>query len=121
MLTSSQAKREFSVPDEFVYNRSGPLKWILSHLLRYPNLLASFLFAALLTNVLFSSVPRLTGMAFDEVLKPEPDSGRLLNLALGILGLVLVRGLLDIINSFSVETLGQRMERDAREFLLKTN
>ncbi len=117
MLTSSQAKREFSVPDEFVYNRSGPLRWILSHLLRYPHLLASFLFAALLTNVLFSSVPRLTGMAFDEVLKPEPDSGRLLNLALGILGLVLVRGLLDIINSFSVETLGQRMERDAREEL----
>jgi len=117
MLTSSQAKREFSVPDEFVYNRSGPLRWILSHLLRYPHLLASFLFAALLTNVLFSSVPRLTGMAFDEVLKPEPDSGRLLNLALGILGLVLVRGLVDIINSFSVETLGQRMERDAREEL----
>jgi ATP-binding cassette subfamily B protein len=117
MLTSSQAKREFSVPDEFVYNRSGPLRWILSHLLRYPHLLASFLFAALLTNVLFSSVPRLTGMAFDEVLKPEPDSRRLLYLALGILGLVLVRGLLDIINSFSVETLGQRMERDAREEL----
>ena len=117
MLTSSQAKREFSVPDEFMYNRSGPLRWILSHLLRYPHILASFLFAALLTNVLFSSVPRLTGMAFDEVLKPEPDSGRLLNLALGILGLVLVRGLLDIINSFSVETLGQRMERDAREEL----
>jgi ATP-binding cassette subfamily B protein len=117
MLTSSQAKREFSVPDEFVYNRSGPFRWILSHLLRYPHLLASFLFAALLTNVLFSSVPRLTGMAFDEVLKPEPDSGRLLTLALGILGLVLVRGLLDIINSFSVETLGQRMERDAREEL----
>jgi len=117
MLTSSQAKREFSVPDEFVYHRSGPLRWILSHLLRYPHLLASFLFAALLTNVLFSSVPRLTGMAFDEVLKPEPDSRRLLYLALGILGLVLVRGLLDIINSFSVETLGQRMERDAREEL----
>ena len=117
MLTASQAKREFSVPDEFVYNRAGPLRWILSHLLRYPHLLASFLFAALLTNVLFSSVPRLTGMAFDEVLKPEPDSGRLLTLALGILGLVLVRGLLDIINSFSVETLGQRMERDAREEL----
>jgi ATP-binding cassette subfamily B protein len=117
MLISSQAKREFSVPDEYVYNRSGPLRWILSHLLRYPHLLASFLFAALLTNVLFSSIPRLTGMAFDEVLKPEPDSGRLLKLTLGILGLVLVRGLLDIINSFSVETLGQRMERDAREEL----
>ncbi len=114
---SSPIKREFSVADEVVYNRSGPLRWILSHLLRYPHLLASFLVAALLTNVLFSSVPRLTGLVFDEVLKPEPDPGRLVNLALGILGLVIVRGLLDITNSFSVETLGQRMERDAREEL----
>lgn len=113
----SQVKREFSVSDEYVYNRSGPVRWIISHLLRYPFLLASFLIAATLTNVLFSTIPRLTGVAFDEVLKPKPDPGRLLTIALVILGLVLMRGLLDIANSFSVETLGQRMERDAREEL----
>jgi len=116
-IVSSQPKREFSVADEHVYNRSGPLRWILSHLLRYPHFLASFLLAATLTNVLFSSVPRLTGLAFDEVLKPEPNAGRLLTIALSILGLVIVRGLLDMTNSWSVETLGQRMERDAREEL----
>ena len=38
----------------------------------------------------------------------------LLLVALSILGVVIVRGLLDITNSWSVETLGQRMERDAR-------
>src|SRR6185295_16176222 len=54
---------------------------------------------------------------FDEVLQPEPDTGRLLTIALSILGLVIVRGLLDMTNSWSVETLGQRMERDAREEL----
>jgi ATP-binding cassette subfamily B protein len=113
----SQVKREFSVPDEYVYNRSGPVRWIISHLLRYPFLLTSFLIAATLTNILFSAIPRLTGVAFNEVLKPKPDPGQLLTLALAILGIVLVRGLLDIINSFSVETLGQRMERDAREEL----
>jgi ATP-binding cassette subfamily B protein len=113
----SQVKREFSVPDEYVYNRSGPVRWIISHLLRYPFLLTSFLIAATLTNILFSAIPRLTGVAFNEVLKPKPDPGHLLTLALAILGIVLVRGLLDIINSFSVETLGQRMERDAREEL----
>jgi ATP-binding cassette subfamily B protein len=116
-VAPSQPKREFSVADEHVYNRSGPLRWILSHLVRYPHFLASFLLAAMLTNVLFSAVPRLTGLAFDEVLKPEPDPSRLLTIALSILGIVIVRGLLDITNSFSVETLGQRMERDAREEL----
>jgi ATP-binding cassette subfamily B protein len=116
-ITNSQPKREFSVADEHVYNRSGPVRWILSHLLRYPHLLASFFLAATLTNVLFSAIPRLTGLAFDEVLRPAPDARRLLTIALSILGLVLVRGLLDLTNSWSVETLGQRMERDAREEL----
>jgi ATP-binding cassette subfamily B protein len=100
-----------------MYHRAGPVRWILSHLLRYPHFLVSFLLAAMLTNVLFSAVPRLTGLAFDEVLRPEPSLARLLTIALAILGLVLVRGLLDITNSWSVETLGQRMERDAREEL----
>ncbi|HEX6305386.1 MAG TPA: ABC transporter transmembrane domain-containing protein, partial [Anaerolineales bacterium] len=116
-MTNSQPKREFSVADEHVYNRSGPIRWIISHLLRYPHFLASFLLAATLTNVLFSAVPRLTGLAFDEVLRPEPDARRLVTIALSILGIVLVRGLLDLTNSWSVETLGQRMERDAREEL----
>ena len=117
LIVPSESKSEFRVDDEHIYNRSGPVRWIISHLLRYPRLLASFLLAAALTNVLFSSVPRLTGLAFDEVLKPEPSPSRLLSLALFILGLVLVRGLLDITNSWSVETLGQRMERDARDEL----
>jgi ATP-binding cassette subfamily B protein len=105
------------VADEYVYDHSGPVRWILSHLRRYPHLLASFLLAATLTNVFFAAVPRLTGLAFDEVLRPEPSLSRLLTIALTILGLVLVRGLLDLTNTWSVETLGQRLERDAREEL----
>jgi ATP-binding cassette subfamily B protein len=116
-VAPSKSKREFSVPGEHVYDRSGPQRWIISHLLRYPHFLVSFLLAAILTNVLFSAVPRLTGLAFDEVLRAEPNPRRLLLIALVILGLVFVRGLLDITNSWSVETLGQRMERDAREEL----
>jgi ATP-binding cassette subfamily B protein len=113
----SQSKREFSVAGEHQYNRAGPVRWIISHLLRYPLLLTSFLCAATLTNVLFSVVPLLTGQAFDAVLQSPPDVGRLLTVALSILGIVLIRGLLDITNSWSVETLGQRMERNAREEL----
>jgi ATP-binding cassette subfamily B protein len=117
VVTPSQLKREFSVAGEHVYNRSSPLRWILSHLIRYPHLMASFLLAATLTNVLFSAIPVLTGQAFDVVLSPTPNPAQLLTIALTILGIVLVRGLLDITNSWSVETLGQRMERDAREEL----
>ena len=116
-VTPGQLKREFSVTGEYEYNRSGPIRWILSHLRRYPHFVLSFVLAATLTNILFSAVPRLTGIVFDEVLKPQPSTQRLLTIALAILGLVLMRGLIDITNSWSVETLGQRLERDAREEL----
>ena len=93
------------------------MRWVLSHLARYKLLLASFLLSVTLTNVLFSAVPRLTGLAFDEVLRPDPSARRLLTLALVILGVVIVRGVIDLVNSFSIETLGQRLERDARDEL----
>ena len=117
IASTQQRRREFTVAEEYNYNRSGPVRWVLSHLLRYPHLIASFGLAAMLTNVLFSAVPRLTGLVFDEVLRPEPSAQRVLSIALAILALALVRGLIDITNSWSVETLGQRVERDAREEL----
>ena len=116
-VAPAQPKREFSVADEHTYNRAGPIRWIFSHLRRYPHLMISFVIAATLTNVLFSAVPRLAGLVFDEVLQSNPDSRRVLTIALSILALVIVRGFIDITNSWSVETLGQRLERDAREEL----
>jgi ATP-binding cassette subfamily B protein len=93
------------------------VRWILSHLFRYKRYVASFLFAALSVAILYSSVPRLTGLAFNEILSANPDTGRLLQIALLILGLNLLRGVLDLVNAFSIETLGQRLERDARDEL----
>ena len=117
VLPRTSANREFGVEGTYSYDHRGPLRWLGSHLLRYPLLLVSFVVSALLTSVLFAAVPRLTGTAFDEVLRPEPSARRLLLLAAAVLGLVLVRGVVDIVNSFSVETLGQRLERDARDEL----
>jgi ABC-type bacteriocin/lantibiotic exporter with double-glycine peptidase domain len=100
-------KREFHAVDEYHYNRSSAVRWILSHLLRYKHFMASFLCASITVAVLFSSVPRLIGLAFNEILSPNADAGRLLQNALLILALNFIRGILDIVNAFSVETLGQ--------------
>ncbi len=116
-LPQGAEKREFRVTNAPSYDQRSPVRWLLSHLARYPLLLVSFAVAAVLTNVLFSAVPRLTGIAFDEVLRPEPSARRLLEIAALILGLVLVRGVIDLVNSASVETLGQRLERDTRDEL----
>lgn len=110
-------RREFSVTDEYTYNRTGPIRWLLSHVLRYRTFVFSFLAASIVTSALFSAIPALTGVGFNEVLKPKPDAGALLQIGLLILGLVLLRGATDIVNAFSIETLAQRTERDAREEL----
>lgn len=118
MTTTTLApNREFSIADEYQYNQSSPFRWVISHLLRYKGLIFNFVTASILTSVLFSAVPRLIGTAFDEVLQPNASASRLLTISLGILGIVAVRGVIDIINAFSIETLGQRLERDARDEL----
>lgn len=114
---STSAKREFRVADEYQYNQRGPIRWVLSHLLRYKQYLLLFAIAALTTQTLGSAVPRLIGIAFDEVLKPDASSQRLLWLALSALAIVVARGFIDLTNAFSIETLGQRLERDARQEL----
>ncbi len=111
------SKREFSVADEYQYNQTGPVHWLWSHLRRYPLLITSFVITATLTNVLFAAVPRITGIAFDEILRPDPARARLTTIALGLLALVITRGVIDLINAFSIETLGQRLERDSRDEL----
>ena len=115
--TSSQPNREFRVEGEYRYNRSGPVRWILSHLLRYKIFLASFVVSVVLLNVFNSTIPRLTGLAFDEVVGGEASLQRLLLIALMVLGAVLVRGVVDLTGAISTEFLAQRLERDAREEL----
>ena len=120
MTTAAAPKAEFRVAAARRFDRRSPLRWVVSHLVRYWPLALVFFAASTLTSVLFSAVPRLTGLAFDVVLQPEPDVRALLFLALAILVVVLLRGLLDLTASFSVETLGQRLERDARDELYQS-
>jgi ATP-binding cassette subfamily B protein len=112
-----EPKREFHVVDAVRYDQSSALRWILSHLLQYKHFMVSFFLAIVTTSFLFSAVPYLTGQAFNEVLQPNPSANRLLQIALLILGIVLIRGVFDLVSAFSIETLGQRLERDARDEL----
>jgi ATP-binding cassette, subfamily B, bacterial len=110
-------RSEFSVEGTRSTDRRGPLRWVVSHLLHQPGLLVGFFAAAIVASVLSSAVPRLTGLAFDAVLSPDPSARTLLTLALGVLGAVALRGVLSLASSFAIETLGQRLERDARDEL----
>ena len=108
---------EFTVAGGYRYNRSGPVRWIFSHVLRHKRFLAGFLLATVAMNTLFSTIPTLTGRAFDEVLRTDADRGRLLGIALSILGVTLLAGALDLTGRLCIEVLGKRLARDAREEL----
>ncbi len=111
------SKREFTIANEYHYNRNSPIRWIISHLLRYQPFIASFLLASLITNTLYASVPIFTGIAFNAVLQGTYGSSQLFRIALIILGVVLVGGVIDLTARLSTEILGKRLATDARDEL----
>jgi ATP-binding cassette, subfamily B, bacterial len=117
IATSSEAggPREFTVEGEFVSDRRSAVRWIISHVARNRLYLAGFVGFTLLTAVLTSATPILTGQAFDHVL--DNDASRLGAIALAILAIVLVRGVTDLAGQLSVEVISKRLARDAREEL----
>jgi ATP-binding cassette subfamily B protein len=111
------AQREFTVAGAYPYNRTGPVPWIISHLARYKALITGMVLTILVANALSAAVPSLTGVAFNEVLRPAPDRDQLLIVALALLGIVLVRGALEVTSRFASEFLAKRFQRAARDEL----
>jgi ATP-binding cassette subfamily B protein len=110
-------KREFTVANEYHYNRAGPVRWIISHALRYKFFIASFLITIFLTNVCTAAIPALTGAAFNAVLQGEAGRSELVQIALILSGVVVLTAVVNLAASFSTEILGKRVARDAREEL----
>lgn len=110
-------KREFRLEDEIHYDRSGPVRWIISHLVRYPLLPLVTFVAATLNNTFYSYIQVLIGRAFDLITAPGWAAEALLALALGVMGSAAGQGLTGLARNYSIEFLAQRIERDARDEL----
>jgi ATP-binding cassette subfamily B protein len=114
----STASSEFTSADQAHSDRRGPVRWIWSGLRRQRWALVAFLGGSLLTVVLNSMVPVLTGSAFDTVLGDDDGRARALGLvALGLLVVVSLRGLFDLVARLTSEVLANRLERNARDEL----
>ena len=115
------AKREFKLPNEYLYVRSGPVRWVISHLLRYPILPLLALVAGAVDNFAFSSIQVYIGRAFDVIAGPgwnrSASMAPLTAIALTILGLAAVAVTTGLLRNYSVEFLAQGIERDARDEL----
>ena len=111
------SKREFTLADEYRYNRSGAVRWIVSHVMRYPLFPLIMLLMAVLNNYFYSYVQVFIGRAFDVITQPDWSPQVLMGIALGVLGVAVGQGLTGLGRNFAGEFLAQRIERDARDEL----
>ncbi|MGB2895776.1 MAG: ABC transporter ATP-binding protein [Anaerolineales bacterium] len=111
------SKTEFSLEDEYPYSRSGPVRWIISHALRYPIFPLGLLLAAVGNNYAFGYVQIFIGRAFDLITSPGWTRADLISAALTVLGAALSQGFTGLIRNYAAEFMAQAIERDARREL----
>ena len=114
---SFDSRREFRVESAHTYNVKGPVRWIISHLLRHPFFPLIMLIAAVANNFVYSYIQIFIGQAFDLVSSPGFLLSALSASVLGILACALGQGITGIVRNFTTEYLAQRIERDSREEL----
>jgi ATP-binding cassette subfamily B protein len=110
-------KSEFSLETEYRYNRSGPVRWIVSHAMRYPIFPLATILAAILNNWTYSYRQVLIGRAFDLITAPTWQTSALLSISLAVAAAAAGQGVTGLIRNFAIEFLAQRIERDARDEL----
>lgn len=111
------SKSEFSLKSEHRYNRRGPIRWILSHALRYPVFPIATILAAVLNNWAYSYRQILIGEAFDLIIAPTWETSALLIIAIWVAAAAVGQGLTGLLRNFATEFLAQRIERDTRDEL----
>jgi ATP-binding cassette subfamily B protein len=109
--------REFRLENEYHYNRSGPVRWIISHVLRYPIFPLAMVLASVLNNGFYSYIQIFVGRAFDLITTPGWQTASLLGLAAAVMGSAVGQGVTGLARNASIEFSAQRVERDARDEL----
>lgn len=118
------AKREFTVVGGLRYNYTSPVRWIVSHLLRYPWLPIIIIAAALTESALYAVTPVLVGRAFNVLsgAASTPDLARagLVSIALLIIGQRIIHSIVALVYAYAGEIIAKRFERDARDELVQS-
>jgi ATP-binding cassette subfamily B protein len=109
---------EFTVAGGRTYNSTSPVRWIVSHALRYPLLPIVLVVSALGEAALYSLTPVLVGRAFNVLNGAQAAAGALTTIALLIVGQRLVHGAVALLYAFAGEIMAKRLERDARDELM---
>jgi ATP-binding cassette subfamily B protein len=109
-------RREFTVSNEYQYDHRSPLRWLTSHILRYPLLLGNFFVTTVGMAGAQSMSAVMVGRAFDTVIRGAGVAA-LTTTAILVVVAYVGYGLFDIVNSMAIRVLAQRVERNARDEL----
>ncbi len=109
-------RSEFTVADTHSYDHRSTLRWLRSHVLRYPGLWVTFFLTTIGMAASQSMTAVTVGWAFDTVIGAEGRAA-LTIAALYVVAAYVGYGLFDIVNSLSIRVLAQRVERNARDEL----
>jgi ATP-binding cassette subfamily B protein len=105
---------EFEVTNVVRGDRRSAPRWVLSHVLRQKWPLF-WLFSGAFTNAAFAAaIPILIGVAFKSILQTPPSYNGLRFAAIWLVMTQVVRAVWQMGRNFGSETIGQRLERDAR-------
>ncbi len=110
-------RREFRLDKEYRYHRSGPVRWIVSHLLRYPVFPLLAVGFTILNNTFYSNIQVYVGRSFDVINTPGWSPDALLALAATMMLFAAGQGLTGLGRNYAMEFLAQHIERDSRDEL----
>lgn len=110
-------QQEFTVKQRHLYNRAGPIRWLVSHIIRYPLLPLGLVACSIIGNICQSYSRIIIGRAFAWINGPSPQLSVLISLALAEAGVRLGQAACQFGRNASTEFLAQRLERDSRDEL----
>ena len=109
---------EFSIRRAYATDRRTTLRWVFSHVRRQKLLIGGVFFGAFSNAALAAVVPILSGLAFQAVTAANtPNYSAVAWAAVLVAASQILRGGLQLVRNASAETIGQRLERDARDEL----
>ncbi|MBV9787510.1 MAG: ABC transporter ATP-binding protein [Chloroflexi bacterium] len=114
------ANSEFTIAGTHRYDYRSPVRWVVSHLIRYPWLPVVVILTGIAEAGLFSAAPVLIGQAFDLMNSAQRSAQALAAIAGMILVVRVAQGLIGLVGAWTIEVLAQRFERDARDELVRS-
>ncbi|MCW5874955.1 MAG: ABC transporter ATP-binding protein [Anaerolineales bacterium] len=115
-LTAPHAA-EFTLPERYATNRSGPGRWLWSHFKPHWALGFMLLGGAITNGALAAYVPIEIGKAFEAIMANPPQTQLLMGFVWTIIISQIIRSVLQFARNFAAEWLGQLFERNIREEL----